>query len=197
VPADGSAAPESLLDVDGGVSDLQWSPDGVWLVLRHTGTADRDVVAFRPGTDTMLTPVAADTGVEESSPRLSPDGRWLAYVSDETGRNEVFVRPFPGDGPKQQVSLDGGEQPRWGHGGRELFFRDGSNQMTAVQLQVGGAIAVSTRQSLFDWGELDDDRWDVAPDDRGFLFVRTPVVSTGGLVVVENFAEELEAKVPR
>jgi eukaryotic-like serine/threonine-protein kinase len=197
VPADGSAAPEHLLDVDGGVSDLQWSPDGVWLVLRHTGAADRDVVAFRPGTDTVLTPVAAAIGVEESSPRLSHDGRWLAYVSDETGRNEVFVRPFPGDGPKQQVSLDGGEQPRWARSGRELFFRDASNQMTAVQLQMGATIVVGARRSLFDWGELDDDRWDVAPDDRGFLFVRTPAVPKGALVVVENFAAELEAKVPR
>ena len=65
------------------------------------------------------------TPFDESSPAFSPDGRWLAYVSDESGRGEVYVQPFPGPGGKWPISTDGGTEPAWSADGRELYFRQG------------------------------------------------------------------------
>jgi Tol biopolymer transport system component len=76
------------------------------------------------------------TRFNEWSPKLSPDGRWLAYVSDESGRSEISVRPFPDPGGKFAISTDGGSEPRWSRDGRELFYRNG-DKMMAVTMATG------------------------------------------------------------
>ena len=108
-----------------------WSPDGTTLAFHERKAGgERDIWTVARGQEPMpflLTPF------DERSPRFSPDGRWLAYVSDESGRDEVYVQPFPGPGAKWLVSTDGGREPVWGRDGRELFYRAG-DLMMAVPL---------------------------------------------------------------
>jgi Tol biopolymer transport system component len=112
------------------------------LVLR-TGRRDgnRDIWALRVGDDTRPRPLLVERWDEEA-PALSPDGRWLAYVSNETGRREVFVRPFPDvESGKWQVSTAGGVSPVWAHSGRELFFVSGAEELVSQAVSGGAGFA--------------------------------------------------------
>jgi Tol biopolymer transport system component len=134
--ADGTGPAELLLDLDVPIWEASWSPDGTWLIVRVGGAAEaqRDILGIRPGTDSVPVQLAA-TEFQETAPTLSPDGRWLAYASDETGQQEVYVRPFPEtEGGKWQVSTDGGRSPLWAHSGRELFYLNGAGEMVAAQV---------------------------------------------------------------
>ena len=194
--ADGSGAPEVILDVDRPIIQAFWAPDGDWLVYVVGGNEQADIYAIRPGRDSVPVVVAAMEGVTESPAALSPNGRLLAYVSDQTGRGEVYVRQFPQGDARWQVSGDGGFEPRWAHSGRELFYRNGANEMVAAEVLSDSTWVLGRERVLFSWGSLDNDRWVVAPDDERFLFVRLrDVAGVGELIVVENFFEELKAKV--
>jgi serine/threonine-protein kinase len=178
--ADGTGTDELLLA--GNIFEHQVTRDGKWLVARAGGQINqvgaRDIGAMRPGTDTALTPLLA-TPFDESEIALSPDGRWLAYVSDETGRPELFARPFPDVGSaRYQLSVNGGVAPLWARDGRELFFLDGNRNMVAVAVPPGAEFRPGAPRSLF---RLDEDiyppsreyytPYDVAPDGR-FIMAR-------------------------
>ena len=101
-------------------------------------------------------PVRVDTLLasryNEGWPALSPDGRWLAYASDESGRNEVYLRAWPGMGNKLQVSQNGGGEPMWSRDGRELFYRSGGGpepRMVAAVVEAGPMLRIRSRQELF------------------------------------------------
>ncbi len=205
--ADGTGPAELLLDLDVPIWEASWSPDGTWLVVRVGGTAEaqRDILGIRPGTDSVPVPLAA-TEFQEIAPALSPDVRWLAYASDETGRSEVYVRPFPDtDGGKWQVSTDGGRSPLWAHSGRELFYVNGAGEMVAAQVVTTPSFSVGERRVLFPIraGYVNSNNhraYNVSPDDQRFLMVRFAGSgdeddAPGALIVVENFFEELKAKV--
>jgi hypothetical protein len=210
-----------LRRVDGAGSDsLIWkgltdeaafSPDGSWLVIRRGASSSsaggRDILGVRQsGRDTALTPIVV-TPYDESAFAISPDGRWIAYHSDETGRPEVFVRPFPNtNSAKEQVSTDGGRAPLWSRDGRELFYLRADNTMMAVAVAAGAAWRRSEPRVLFQLRSafllLEPSYytpWDVAPDGR-FIFARS---REGGrdrrapLIVIENWMEEVKARVPR
>ncbi len=130
----------------------------------------------------------------------SPDGRWLAYISNESGRFEVYVHPFPNtnDG-KWLVSTDGGSEPVWAHSGRELFYK-GSGDLMVVDVLPGLTFVMGERRVLFSVQGFRSTPfhqfYDVTPDDQRFVMIR----NLGGqeaseLIVVENFFEELKAKV--
>ena len=89
------------------------------------------------------------TPFNERSPMFSPDGRWLAYVSDESGRDEVYVRSYPETGKKVPISAEGGTDPVWSKNGRELFYRSGDSLM-AAPVKTGTAFTVSKPQKLFE-----------------------------------------------
>jgi serine/threonine-protein kinase len=130
---DGGGPAELLRDEERDIWEVTYSPDGEWLVYRVGGEdGDRDLYARRMGVDSAVPLVA--TGYDETSPAVSPDGRWLAYTSDESGRPEVYVRPFPNtnDG-RWLVSAGGGQEPVWAHSGRELFYR-GSGDLMVVEV---------------------------------------------------------------
>ena len=143
------------------------------------------------------------TPAREASPALSPDGRWLAYESDESGASEVYVRPFPDVGSgRWQVSLNGGTAPIWAHGGKELFYLNGRQEMTSVEVRPGPAFAVGERRVLFPATGYNFTGsyplYDVAPDDRRFLMVRG--VSPEGeteVILIQNWFRELEARTRR
>ena len=200
-PADGSGEATLELDADRDVLELQWSSDGEWLVYRTT-TLDRglgDILVRSAGEDAEHLPLVA-TEFSERHPALSPNGGWLAYTSNETGRDEVFVIPFPEGGGRWAVSSAGGSEPLWAHSGRELFYRSGDGSMVAVPVETEGTFSFGAPRVLF--SALDfrvtgyHPNWDVAPDDERFIMVRRLGDEVPGRVIlVQNFFTELEDRV--
>ncbi|HSE28903.1 MAG TPA: protein kinase, partial [Gemmatimonadales bacterium] len=186
--ADGSAPAELLLDIAAPVQEAFRSRDGEWLVYR---TTPRDIMGLSRAGDTV--PLVA-TPFEERAPALSPDGRWLAYQSDEAGRYEVFVRPFPATSTaKWQVSNGGGTVPRWSPDGRVLYYR-GTGNVVAVEVLPGPSFIAGGRRTLFGLGTFADEEgsWDIAPDGRRFAMIRDRgVADPVGLVVVEGLGQVL------
>jgi dipeptidyl aminopeptidase/acylaminoacyl peptidase len=163
--------------------EASYSPDGTWLLARSGGTltlpGNRDMWALQVGVDSAASPLLV-TDFDEKAIALSPNGRWLAYESDETGRNEVYVRPFPNaeDG-KWQVSTGGGVMPRWARSGRELFYFNGTDEMVVSEIRAGEEFEVGERRVLFQlpkdilFGQ--DEQYalyDVEPDGRHFVMFR-------------------------
>ena len=148
-----------------------------------------------------------DTEFNEGSASVSPNGRWLAYQSDESGKVEVYVRPFPDvETGKWQVSAGGGGQPLWSPDGAELFFLsfdrtadNPNNQIMVAQVEGDPTFRHTTPERLFDLADLRFD-WGIAPDGR-FLMTRLAAAQgtdggDTGLVFVEHWFSELQARVP-
>jgi eukaryotic-like serine/threonine-protein kinase len=200
-PVDGSALPTPYIPNAGplNTATLEWSRDGKWLVYARQ---NHDLVAVRTDTDTTVHELLVTRWVERQ-PSLSPDGRWLAYISDETGRYEVYVRPFPDTRvTKRQVSLNGGFAPRWSRDGRELFFVDETVTLFAVPISPGPVFTPGSPQRLFNAFAFNAQgaSYDVHPDGKRFLMTRAAgaaALQRDELVIVQNFFQELRTKVPR
>jgi Tol biopolymer transport system component len=132
----------------------------------------------------------------EREARFSPDGRWVAYQSDESGRLEVYAQPFPGPVGKWRVSADGGAWPCWSRDGRELFYYFG-NKMMAVDVKTGPVFAAGTPRLLFE-GQFSS-RYDISPDGRRFLMIQPvePPQPATRIELVLNWFEELKRLPPR
>ncbi len=196
--ADGSGPAAPFAELPLSQVEGVWSPDGKWLVLRQGDRArgqNADFAALRVGTDQPPVPVLT-TPFMERAPTVSPDGRWLAYASTESGRDEVYVRPFPGPGGRWQVSSGGGSEPRWAHSGRELFYRSG-NDLVAVEVRTSPSFVVGSRKRLFAVGAYQPNPnhagYDVFPGDRTFAFIRS-VGESQQMVLVLNLFDELRAR---
>jgi hypothetical protein len=213
-PADGTREAELILDIEQDIATVDWSPDGEWLLLRTSAgtavTAQRNILVMRPGTDEEPVPLFAGS-YRELNPTVSPDGRWIAYASDETGRYEIYVRPFPDVGTgRWQVSINGGRSPHWAHSGRELFFQGPNQEMMAVDITGGPSFDSATPNLLFEaspqWevGNLNGVYFTVHPDDQRFLIASRSVAGSDAddgaapppVILVNNFFEELKARVP-
>ena len=199
--ADGSGTADLVLDTEPGIMEAFYSRDGAWLIFRQgvVGQGGGDIYAIRPGTDSTAVALTA-TEFREYAPARSPDDRWLAYVSDESGTDQVYVIPFPEGrlgGGLVQVSVDGGRNPVWAHNGRELFYRNGNNEMVAVQVSGDPTFAAGQQDVLFSTADYlpgaGHPMYDVSPDDQRFVMLR--VGESGGrdseLILVENWAQEL------
>ena len=204
--ADGTGEPRLLWGRDA-PGDGVLSSDGRWLVLATagspSGSAGGDILAVQFGVDSVARRVVA-TGFDEQGATLSPDSRWLAYVSNEQGENEVFVRPFPDvNGGKWQVSIGGGSAPLWAHDGEELFYVN-DRTMYVVQVRPGPPFSAAAPRRLFAIPDLiragspARGTFALSPDDERFLMVRDEswerMAGTTTVVVVENSFEELRAK---
>jgi serine/threonine-protein kinase len=207
--ADGTGEPKLLWGKEG-PTDAYWSPDGRWIMLGATksagASAQGDILAVHPGVDSLARAIVA-TGYDERGAALSPDSHWLAYVSNEQGANEVFVRPFPDvSGGKWQVSRGGGSAPLWAHNGRELFYAAGG-KMNGVRINPGPPFSAEPPRVLFAIppdvraGSLVRGTFAITPDDQRFLMVRDnrwgDMAGTPTLVVVQSFFDELRAKLKR
>jgi hypothetical protein len=131
----------------------------------------------------------------EVLPRFSPDGRWIAYISDESGRFEVYVQPFPGPGGKWQISTNGGREPQWGDDGREIRYLSPGGGLMSVPVSAGPTFSAGTPRELFDvrlQPLIIRNRWLATPDGERFLFLQ-PEGSSRSLpmTVVLNWAEAL------
>jgi Tol biopolymer transport system component len=174
----GRPAAESLLVNGAQVSAHTVTPDGRRAVAVSFVGQQSNLIALALDGSGKVDTLAASP-YNEGWPALSPDGRWLAYVSDESGRNEVYVRTFPGFTSKVQVSQDGGSEPVWARGGRELFYRSGSAAepwLLAAAVETSGEFRVSGRTRLFNAASYEfatpHANYDVFPDGRSFVMVR-------------------------
>jgi eukaryotic-like serine/threonine-protein kinase len=152
---------------------MSWSPGNTALAFHERKpNGERDIWTVTPGREP--TPFLM-TRFDERSPRFSPDGGWLAYVSDESGRDEVYVQPFPGPGPKWLISTDGGVDPVWSRHGRELFYRKADDIM-AVPVTTSADFSAGRPRRLFgmrfDPGD-NGPNYDAAPDGTWFVMPRS------------------------
>ena len=192
--ADGSGKPQKVVELDRPILIGVWSPDGKWLLLSVGGRNQADdILGFRPGIDTTPVPLVA-TAADEFEPAISGDGRWLAYVSNETGQREIYVRPFPNtDATRWQVSTTGGMEPRWGPQGRSLHFRSLDGQRILTMDLADGPGSPHLRSDLRlptdkDY-EVNPRNWlyDVAADGRYILIQRAEGGDVSGdLVLIEG-----------
>jgi len=177
VPADGSRPPEPLVRTSVSVDEATISRDGQWVIYRQGSGTSRHLAAMRLGVDTVGRLLLPGSTAQEFSPTLSPDGRWLAYASMESGRYEVYIRPFPNtESAKYVVSRNGGREPTWSYSGRELFFRTATSEFVAAEIAPGPTPTVTSLRLLFHTPNYAMDTrhrgYSVAPDDQSFLFVK-------------------------
>ncbi len=203
--ADGGGQPTKLVEEARPVFEGRLTPDGEWVLFRTDDLAAGrgDIYARRLSGDTATVTLVA-TPYEETSPKVSPNGRWLAYTSNETGRKEVYVRPFPntGDG-LWQVSIDGGIEPTWSPDGTELWYRTLAGDVLVAQVETEGSFQVGERRTLFRIAGalLNDDShyYSVRADGQQVLMVRpvnTGVTQSGSdLVLIENWFTAVRAAV--
>lgn len=191
INADGSAPAESLLAMRGfSLWQALFTPDGRSMIVRTVGGPyNRDL--WLVALDSARRPVPLlRTPADEVSPSVSPDGRWLAYASNESGRYEVYVRSFPAMSARVAVSLDGGTVPVWSPRGDELFYRSGS-LLIAAALRAGATFDVLRRTVLFSNGDYVSDLthqgYDVAPDGRHFVMVRSLAGTSRLTVTLHRF----------
>ena len=186
---------------ENGLYPSSWSADGERLVFveeRLDGNDDIELLESRSGRVTSF----LNSKYNERYPAISPDGRWIAYTSDETKREEVYVRPFPGPGGRWQVSGDSGIQPLWSKNGKQLFYRK-QDQVWAVDVQTDSGFSISNRRMLFARPDYELGgpirSYDLSLDGQRFLVVKkeqrkpTPVTE---MILVQNWFEELKRLVP-
>jgi Tol biopolymer transport system component len=175
VDADGVGGPKLVLERADGQYQPAFAEGGAALVfVDRTGVGDRLMRVGLPGGAGATVEPLQRAGVNEASPAFSPDGHWIAFHSSESGQTEVYVRPYPGPGPRVVISSGGGSEPVWATSGRELFYRTTSVLMSAT-LTTGSGISVTSRKVLFAAAYLrgrGNRNFDVAPDGNRFVFVK-------------------------
>ena len=204
--ADGTGAVERLTTSEFRQNPSSWSPNGQFLAFHQQPS----VGSSPTNRDIWILPLEGErkpqsilqTQFNELAPVFSPDGRWLAYVSDESGRNELFVRPFPKvEEGKWQISTDGGVEPRWAPNGRELFYRNElGDRMMAVDITTEPTFGAGTPRLLFEGvytrSAGGSAFYDVTPDGQRFVMVQAQQGAGAQINVVLNWFEELKRLVP-
>jgi len=196
--ADESGAAEPVLSRPSALYAGSWSPDSrlLFFTESHPG-GGRDIWVMDVDGDRAARPLLTGPH-EDRSPMLSPNGRWLAYASNESGQFEVYVQAFPDPRGHWLVSTDGGAEPLWSRDGRELFYRS-ANRIVAAEVVADPVFSVVRRTVLFEGPYVPNafhTNYDVAGDGRRFVMVES-AESTTEVVMVLNWFEELRQTVPR
>jgi len=207
--ADGSGGLERLTTSDYTQTPHSWSPDGQLLAFQEINPSTQRDIGVLP----MGDPSAGSgqvrkaqqflrTSFNDGAARFSPDGHWLAYVSDESGRFEIYVHPYSGPGGKSQISTEGGTEPVWNPNGRELFYRSGEKMM-AVEIATQPGLALGKPRMLFEGQYMPTQgtspNYDVSIDGQRFLMLKYTDQERAAptqINVVLNWFEELKQKVP-
>jgi len=202
--ADGTGVDELLVENDATIfAATSFLPDGSGL-MAYAGpggaTGNDEMMLIELDGEPHMSAVL-ESAYAENNPSVSPDGRWLAYVSDESGGEQVYVRPFPNvDGGRWQVSRDGGSQPLWGPDGRELFYRDGDS-LIRVPIRTEPSFEAGNPEALFEDAYFlgpGARAYDVSADGERFLFVKE-IQRPGArarIIIVENWFDEVRRLVP-
>ncbi len=201
--ADGSGTPDSLLTVAGSNTTAGfWTPSGDRLIAITDAPSSGLDLLILDSDGANVEPLVA-TPFDDAHPALSPDGRWLAYVSNQSGQSEVVVRSFPTLSTQVQISTAGGTEPVWGPNGRELYYRAAGEtegpEMVVARIETRSGFRVVSRERLFRADEFvtapPHANYDVAPNGSGFVMVRLGRASRFEILL--NWPEELKAKVGR
>ncbi|MFQ5550143.1 MAG: protein kinase [Gemmatimonadales bacterium] len=196
---DGSGVTDSIFV--GGVftSLIDFTPDGSMAITAPTGTGTGFDLALIDMGEDRHEELYLTTPFNETDAALSPDGRWLAYVSDETGRDEVYVRGFPEGGGKIIVSVDGGSEPVWSPDGGELYYlgqQDGQPYLVAATVSTPEGFRVIARTPLFEYSEFEPSsphaNYDISPDGTRFVVVHLGSLSE--IIYVQNWTEEVRRR---
>ncbi len=198
IASDGSGKPELLATIEAPAVPCSFTPDGKALVFSQRGS---DKISHlwtlpMPGAAGQRKPALLhDTMFSESDAQISPDGRYLAYISQESGASEVYVQPFPGPGAKTRISTQGGVAPRWSRNGRELFYwNPGRIGMLAVDVQTGNSFRAGLPRDVVK--AFSGSTWDVAPDGNRFLIEVFPSGNNLRMETVVNWFDELRRRLP-
>jgi serine/threonine protein kinase/Tol biopolymer transport system component len=197
--ADGTDAEEPLYESDRIVSLSDWSPDGRYLVYTARGKASLSDIWLLPLFGDRRPVPFLQTAFNKTQAQVSPDSRWIAYTSYESGRDEVYVESFPSPGNKRQVSAGGGVQPRWGDQERELFYVSSDQRLMSVAVQTGTAFQSGAPAALFKLRLIPQGSqsiglatlYDVSPDSQRFLTVIPPDEPVAPMTVVLNWTASL------
>jgi Tol biopolymer transport system component len=208
-PTDGSASPRPVAEVGGNAGGLSWVPDGTALLFASRSAqpgGGGDILSVSLSGASVPVPVIASE-FDERSPAVSPDGRWLAYRSNESGSDEVHIVAFRRPGPHVQVSNGGGASPRWSVDGKEIFYTVHEGQTTnqpgrlmSASLAISGnRIEVGVPRERFTQlvaGNSSEWPYDVSPDGRRILAILPPVASVTPITVVRNWTASLARRGP-
>ena len=191
-PLDMSQPEQVLLERENNLRTAEWTANGTMVFREEIPGKGMDLMRWSDPTDEGTIEILLDGEADELSPSVSPDGRWLAYVSNQSGRDEVYVTSFPIPKGIVQVSIAGGANPAWSADGRELFYFEGTN-FIAVTIATEPELRVVGRRTLFE-GSYRQYRWqrqyDVHPDGEHFVMISDP--PGGHLEVILNWFTELE-----
>ncbi len=204
--ADGSGGLEHLTSKSGETSvPFSWSPDGKLLAgIQVAPPTAPEIMVLQLSDRKAQRFLQNQAQTFQDAPQFSPDGHWLAYASDESGRREIYVQPYPGPGGKWQISTDGGNEPLWNRNGRELFYRV-DEKMMAVDITTQPGFAAGKPRQLFEGHYLRNGvgyarpNYDISPDGQRFLMVRSVEQEQSPptqINVVLNWTEELKRLVP-
>jgi serine/threonine-protein kinase len=197
--ADGTGTAESLTNDLILRAPSSFSPDGTRLLFNEANDVGAVILDDARRTEMLL-----KGSYNEGNAEVSPDGRWLAYQSAESGRPEIYVRPFPNvDGGKWQVSMDGGTRPLWARSGRELFYFVNGRGVMGVPIHAGPTFTAGAVQTVVSGGDFITPnagrQYDVSPDGQRFLLIKEAQPSGEGaaapplqLVVIQNWLAELK-----
>ena len=211
--ADGSGGLEVLMDVGARRFPTSWSPDGRTLAFHSGGNAatkSRQVWLLRRNRDHWTSAPFVESPFEETGAIFSPDGHWVAYVSNKSGQNDIYARPFPGPGGDVTISAGGGGEPVWAPSGRELFYRHDGKLLAVSISETAASLTVGVPARLFDDPYMPDRsglpggvaNYDVAPDGRRFVMVEevrptnADATQNVQLEIIINWTEELKQRVP-
>jgi eukaryotic-like serine/threonine-protein kinase len=189
--ASGAGNEEMLLEDNVDKFPASWSPDGKFILYVGSGPSRSNDLFVLPLTGDRKPFPFLQTQFSESEGRISPDSRWVAYVSNESSRNEIYVASFPGPGGKWQISSGGGNYPRWRRDGSEIFYLAPDNKLMAASVNSKGAsFEVSAVKPLFATriAFRGSYKYDVSPDGQKFLIDSAPEqATTSPLTIVLNW----------
>ena len=194
IAADGSAAPQLIRETTIS-SHITSVAGGYAAVMVNDPATSADLWLLTLGNHPEMRPFKQTPAAERQS-TLSPDGHWMAYVSNESGRPEIYVEPVPGPGGRWQISTAGGEQPRWVRNGKEIVYRNGTKMMSAA-VQIQPTFAVAKPVELFDrkfdrGGSVGG--YDVTPDGQTFVMTRSEQANPTEIRVVVGWSAGQQAQ---
>ena len=198
--ADGTGQQELIAESDRQLYPASFLPDGTGILVRTNPNGNDDIAIAQLENGGEVVPLL-ETEFEELNPEISPDGRWLAYTSNESGEFEIYVRPYPDiDAGRWQVSNGGGVKPAWSRDGQELFFRTG-NALMAVSIQTEPAFLAGNSEVVFEGRYFDGAggrTYDVADNGERFLMIKetADVAATAQIIIVQNWLDEVERLAP-